>query len=240
MINDGISLLLQLVAAGGGGAAIAFVLFQYLSKSWLDNKFAERLAALQHQHNLEVARLRVEIDSMLNGALTMQKKEFELLPIAWELFEKAYSQIDYVTSPMQTYADIDSMNDRQVEEMLFTTEFSESQKQDVRESVPKSKKFVEYLIQERAYKAHQHIAELGKFLSLNGILLPIEIKEKLNSVYYSLSKIGNSVRFSLIYKRPHEVPNQSEKVEALLPLRAEIESLIQKRLASHATASITL
>ncbi|MDP8568511.1 hypothetical protein [Methylophilus aquaticus] len=132
------------------------------------------------------------------------------------------------------------MSDRQVEEVLFATEFTESQKQDVRESTPKSKKYVEYIIQERAYKAHQHIAELGQFLSLNGILLPLAIKEKLNSIYFDLSKIGNSVRFSLIYKRQHEVPNQSEKVDALLPLRAEIESLIQKRLASHATTSVTL
>ncbi|MDP8568360.1 hypothetical protein [Methylophilus aquaticus] len=105
MVNDGLSWIFQLIAAGGGGAVISFLLFQYLGKSWLDTKFAERLAALKHQHNLEVTRLRVEIDSMLNGALTMQKKEFELLPMAWGLFEKAYSQIEYVTSPFQTYAD---------------------------------------------------------------------------------------------------------------------------------------
>ena len=49
--------LIKLLAYGGGSAAIAYLLFQHLGKSWLDNKFAQRLDELRHQQNIEVQRL---------------------------------------------------------------------------------------------------------------------------------------------------------------------------------------
>ena len=65
--------LLQMLAYGGGSAAVAYLLFQWLGKTWIENKFAQRLDQLRHQQALELQRLRVEIDAMLSGALKLQE-----------------------------------------------------------------------------------------------------------------------------------------------------------------------
>ena len=72
---------LSAIAIAGGAGGVFFLLFQFVGKTWLENKFTQRLDYLRHQHDIEVARLRVEIDSMLNGTLKLQEKEFEILPV---------------------------------------------------------------------------------------------------------------------------------------------------------------
>ena len=37
----------EVVLYGGGSAAVAFLLFQYLGKGWIDARFAERLEAFK-------------------------------------------------------------------------------------------------------------------------------------------------------------------------------------------------
>jgi len=83
MLDPIFSFLGQLIAFGGGGAVVAFLLFQYLSKKWIENKFSERLDQLRHTQALELQRFRVEIDSFLSGAIRLQEKEFQTLPEAW-------------------------------------------------------------------------------------------------------------------------------------------------------------
>lgn len=53
--------VLQMLAYGGGSAVVAYLLFQRLGKTWIENKFAQRLDQLRHQQALELQRLRVEI-----------------------------------------------------------------------------------------------------------------------------------------------------------------------------------
>ena len=119
--------LLQVLAYGGGGAAVAYLLFQSLGKSWIENKFAEKLEQLRHQQALELQRLRVAIDSMLSGAIKLQDKEFDVLPEAWAKLDDAHGMVSSLVSPMQQYADVDRMNAVELEEHLSETEFTQSQ-----------------------------------------------------------------------------------------------------------------
>src|ERR1700729_4202931 len=80
----------SLVLSASAGGAVAFGLFRFLGKSWVESKFAERLEAFKHQQALEIQRLRVEIESMLSGALKLQELEFEVLPEAWKRLDDAY------------------------------------------------------------------------------------------------------------------------------------------------------
>jgi hypothetical protein len=63
-----IKFITEIAAYSGGAVAIWYLLFQYLGKTWIENKFAQRLDTLKHQHELELQRLRIEIDSLLSGA----------------------------------------------------------------------------------------------------------------------------------------------------------------------------
>ena len=105
----------EIVAYGGGAAVIAYFVFQFLGKTWIENKFAQKLDQNRHQQALELQRLRIEIDSMLSGVLKIQEKEFETLPEAWQKLDDAYSQVSSLVSPMQLFPNIDIMNSAQLE-----------------------------------------------------------------------------------------------------------------------------
>lgn len=93
----------SMVAVGGVGAVVAYGLFQFLGRTWIENKFAEKLELYRHQQAIEIQRLRVEIDSMLSGAIKLQDREFEILPKAWEKLDEAYGRVNSLVSPIQSF-----------------------------------------------------------------------------------------------------------------------------------------
>lgn len=226
--------LIQLMAYGGGASAIAYLLFQHLGKTWLENKFSQRLDELRHQQNIEVQRLRVEIDSLLSGSLRIQEKEFEILPGAWERLDEAYGLTTWVVSPLQQYADVGKMRDTELDEFLADTEFTSTQKQDIKQSRERSKEYQRLEVWRRLQKARIAHRELQAFVARNGILMPLELKEKLR-------KSVTLLHAALVSKEighEHEdwkLQHQGwEKLKAELePLYQEIEYLIQSRLVSH-------
>ena len=159
-VEDISRFLVQLLAYGGGGAAVAYLLFQYLGKTWIENKFSQRLDQLRHQQALELQRLRVEIDSLLSGAIKLQEKEFSVLPEAWAKLDEAHSLVAWLVSPMQQSADVNRMNAVQLEEYLAETEFTDSEKDELRNSEEKSKTNQEIIFWYRLQKTRKAFGDL--------------------------------------------------------------------------------
>ena len=230
-----VEFLLQMLAYGGGSAAVAYLLFQWLGKTWIENKFAQRLDQLRHQQALEIQRLRVEIDAMLSGALKLQEKEFSVLPEAWAKLDEAHGLVSWLVSPMQQYANVDRMNAEQLEEFLSGTEFTESQKNEVRNARDKGRTYQDIVFWHRLHKVKGAFGELQTFVARNGIFLPTELEER-------FSKISEMLWAAVISKEVgHEAKDwkmQNEgwtKIkEETEPLYKEIKAEIQTRLQSHA------
>ena len=159
----------QMLAYGGGSAAVAYLLFQWLGKTWIENKFAQRLDQLRHQQALELQKLRVEIDAMLSGALKLQEKEFSVLPEAWAKLDEAHGLVAWLVSPTQRSADVGRMNSVQLEEFLANTEFAESQKDEVRHSHDKDRTYQGIVFWQRLHKVKKAFGELQGFVARNGI-----------------------------------------------------------------------
>ena len=231
------SFLGQLIAYGGGGAAVAYLLFQFLGKSWIENKFAEKLEQLRHAQARELQRLRVEIDSMLSGAIKLQDKEFETLPEAWVKLDEAYSQVARLVSPVQQYPDLDRLSDAQLEEFFVGTKLRESQKEELRHSQQKTTKYQEIIFWNRVSEVRGAIAELHNYIERNSIFLPPELKQH-------FEKAANDLWSSIVSK---EVGHSAKdwKMESagwdkiqkeIEPLRKTIEAAIYKRLQAHGKA----
>jgi hypothetical protein len=84
-----LAMLGGVVLYAGSAATAAYLLFQFLGKKWIENKFSQRLEAFKHLQSVELARLKVEIESMLSGALKLQEREFTVLPEMWEKLSDA-------------------------------------------------------------------------------------------------------------------------------------------------------
>ncbi len=226
--------LLQMLAYGGGAAAVAYLLFQYLGKTWIENKFAQRLDQLRHQQAMELQRLRVEIDSLLSGAIKLQEKEFSVLPEAWVKLDEAHGLVAWLVAPMQQYVDVDRMNSVQLEEFLARTEFTDSQKDEVRSSREKNRTYQEITFWYRLHKVRKAFGELQTFVARNGIFLSPELKDK-------FAKMAEILWSAIVSKEVgYEAKDwkmQSEgwkKIkEETEPLYKSIEADIQARLQSH-------
>ena len=228
------SFLGQMVLYGGGGAVVAYLLFQYLGKTWIENKFAERLDQLRHQQALDLQKLRVEIDALLSGAIRLQEREFSVLPAAWAKLDEAHGLVAWLVSPLQQYANVDRMTPTQLEEFLAATEFTESQKDEVRTSRERSKTYREIIFWYRLQKVRTAFGELQTYVARNGIFLPHDLKLK-------FAKIAEILWSAIVSKEVgHEakdwkMQNEGWKriKEETEPLYKSIEADIQARLQSH-------
>jgi len=224
----------QIIAYGGSGAAIAYLLFQYLGKTWIENKFAQRLEQLRHDQSLELQKLRVEIDSLLSGAIKLQEKEFVVLPQAWEMLDEAHGLVSWLVSPMQQYVNVDRMNDEQLDEFLDGTEFTNSQKKEVKNSYSKGKTYQEILFWHRLRKVKGAFGDLQKYVARNGIFFEPELKNKLSEISETLwsavisKEVGHEAKdWKMQSEGWKEIKEKTE------PLYKEIEEYIHRRLQSH-------
>lgn len=234
MTEQALKFLGELVAYGGGSAVVAYLLFQYLGKTWIENKFSQRLDQLKHQQALELQRLRVEIDSLLSGALKLQDREFQVLPEAWQKLDEAHGLVSWLVSPMQEYPDLDRMTPAQLEEFLVTTEFTETQKDQLRASQKKVSSYTDIVFWYRLHKVKVAFSDLQKFVARNGIFFPADLKEK-------FTKISDMLWSALISKevgyeaKDNKMQREGWKEikENVEPLYKSIEADIQARLQSH-------
>lgn len=223
------------IAYGGGGAVVAYMLFQYLGKSWIENKFASRLDLLKHQHAQELQRLRVEIDSMLSATVKLQEKEFQLLPEAWQKLDEAHGLVRWLVSPSQEYPNVDQMTTPELDEFLSRSELLDSQKQRIRASTDRLKAYEEVIFLHRLYRVNRAVADLENFVARNCVFFPASIKE-------NLSKISRLLREAVISKRVgYEAKDYKLQAEGWTkiqdnaePLYKLIEAEIHARLRSHA------
>lgn len=230
-----LAFLLQILAYGGGGAAVAYLLFQHLGKTWMENKFAERLDQIRHQQSMELQRLRVEIDSLLSGTIKLQEIEFSVLPDAWSKLENAHSLVASLVAPMQLYPDLDRMNPVRLEEFLASTEFDDSHKDDIRRSREKTNMYIEIIFWYRLDKVKSTFNELRTFVARNGIFLTPGLKDKFEEIaehfWFAITskEIGHEAKDWKMQKEGWEKIKEDTE-----PLYKAIESNIQARLQSHA------
>lgn len=226
--------LLEVISYGGGSAVVAYMLFQWLGKTWIENKFSERLDLLRHQHALEIQRLRVEIDAMLSGVLKLQEREFIVLPEAWSKLDEAHVMVVQLVSPAQQYADIDRMTPDRLDELLSNSGFSNSDKTEILTAHEKGKCYREILFWNRLSKVTRSFGELQSYVARNGIFLPPDLEEKFR-------KISDMLWSAVVSKEVgHEAQDfamQREGWEKLReeaePLYLDIKNYIHQRLQSH-------
>ncbi len=225
----------QIIAYGGGAAAVAYLLFQHLGKKWIESKFSARFESYKHQQNLELSRLRIEIDSLLSGALKLQEREFELLPEAWKKLDEAHGLTRWAMSPAQISINVNGMTADRLDEYLATTDFLETQKVELRSSSNRDKTFQELSYWRRMGKANKAVSDLEQFVARNGIFFPPELKKNFVSIVLILQSALTSHEVGYGDWSGREMQREGWKriEEEAEPLYKTIEEEIHVRLRSH-------
>lgn len=221
----------KVFAIGGGAAAIAYWLFTYMGKKWLDGKFAERLEAFKHEQNLHMEQYRFEINSLFNRVTKIHEKEFEVLPMAWSKLQDALGRVGSFTSPLQTDPDLNSMNKVEVEESLAKTELTESQKDVIRQADNKNQTYIKTIFWYDLNDARKYVTEFHNYLLFNKIFLSTDL-------FDSFSKVDNLLSEALhereIMERSRDyVPASKSFIKVrdeTMSIVKNIEQHIQQRL----------
>lgn len=227
----------EMVAYGGGAAVIAYLLFQHLGKQWLENKFAQRLEEHKHQQAIELQRLRVEIDSLLSGALKIQECEFRCLPEAWHKLDEALGLVRWLVSPGQEYPNLDRLSSEELEEFLQSTEFTETQKERIRSSRTRLQEYQDIEFWHRLHRVKKPVSDLQNLVARNGIFFPVTLKAKFDQICELLwsAVVSKEVGFEAKdYKMQRE--GWTEVKDKAEPLYKAIEAEVQNRLHSHGRA----
>jgi hypothetical protein len=224
----------QVLAYGGGGAAVAYLMFQFLSKKWIESKFAEKLELFRHTQAIELQKLRVEIDSLLSGTIKLQEKEFEILPEVWDRLNAVYEKISGLLSPFKSYPDLERMPEDAMKEFMESTPFTQSQRKEVVQSGRMNGRYQEYHTLYMIHEVKLSYSELEKLVARNGIFLQPELRDLMESMSEA---IWSSITSKEIGHDAQDWKMQKESLnnlrDTVKPLYKDIETYIHTRLQSH-------
>ncbi len=179
--------LLQLVGAvvlaGGGLSLLVYGVFKHLAAKWLDARFDQRLQALKHEQQKEIERLKVKVSALLDRAVKLHQREFEVLPEAWGRLNDAYWQVRNFVSPLQTYPDVSRMNAPQFEQFINDCRLLDWQKAELRAAGDKNAYFQDAIFWHKLSDAQNKSREAYSYLMKNGIFIKEEVRQKFAKVH---------------------------------------------------------
>lgn len=240
MENELLAILGKTVIYLGGGVAIAVGVFKFLGKSYIDHKLAARLEALKHDQSVIVAKLKVEIDSMLSGALKFQERDFHVLPGVWDKLYQASTHINWYTSRANSATRVTELEDFQFVEWVDTLEFGPFHKSELKRAQPEDRQalFDQIEFSNNTSKVRQKFGEFQQFVEANAIFFSPELKEKLKAIEKALWEQISDRQTLTQMKEWGLAKDPSTTFENVIPpLRDEIEELIRQRLQSHVRAA---
>src|SRR6266850_1349206 len=230
LIDDAFAVLGIAATAGGIIVVIAYQVFKRFGVSWLDVKFAERLASFQHEQQKELEQLRFQISALLDRATKLHQREFEVLPDAWAKLNDAYWQVTAFVSPLQQYPDLNSMPDMQFQEFVPGCDLKDWEKQELLAASKRERNeyYIGHVFWPRLRAAQSCLRESHIFLSKNGIFLPTVIKAMFDQVDGLLWEALTEHEWN---ERDKVVPRDRVKTQALrekgAQLLKELESMVQ-------------
>lgn len=213
---------------------LILALVRHFGERWIENKFERERTNLKHGQELDLQKLRLEIDSALNANLKLQEREFEALSTAWQLLQETYIQIASYVSPLEQWPDVNRMDTEEIETLLAQSEFPLHHKEYIKKAGDKLEAYqrASFLLQskqvEQSYaRFRDHILQFGIFFTD-----PIRQKFRLIEEKFRSSIIGKQVgRDAKDWKMQGEAYTQLTKETKQLcdALEAEINHQLRQR-----------
>jgi hypothetical protein len=193
-------LLTYMLAFGvsiSGLGAIIYWLFKLLAEKWLNAKFEERLSAYKHAQQKELEHLKFEISALLDRAVKLHQREFDVLPEVWGLLTDAFS----ITRPIGLGAgfapDINRMTAAQFDYFLEQIPLVSWQKEELRVASDRGKYYLDAIMWHDLNRAQDACGKFHVYLLKNGVFIPPDIKEKFSDMDDLLAGVIGERRMGL-------------------------------------------
>jgi hypothetical protein len=163
-------------------AAAGYTAFQLLGKKWLDARFAERLEKFKHDQTQEIERLRYRINALMDRTAKLHQNEFEVLPALWGKLSIAFAGVINLTSRMQSYPDVNNMNEQQYSAFVEECGLLDWEKDELRGSDDRNMCFEKLIFWHRLSDVKRFHAEFHNYFIEYGIFVQPEVKEEIRAL----------------------------------------------------------
>lgn len=161
----------KVITYGGGSVAIAYAVFTFLGKKWVENLFHKRLESYKYDHKKEIENLKYQINSLLSRVTKIHEKEFEVLPEAWSKLHDALDIISGLTAPFQQYPDLNRLTKIEIDNFVRDCKLQEYQKKELLETDDKTEYYIEKIFWHNLSAARNVYSEFHKYITRNRIFL---------------------------------------------------------------------
>lgn len=243
------SWLATLGITGAVGAAAAWALFKWLGTKWIDDHFSKELEAfraekqaelekLRTDYGRETERLKADLNRFADRASRFHVREYQVLPEAWGLMNKAYGAAANAISAFQEHADLNRMSDPQFEAWMKQSDLEEYQRNELRTSSDKNRHYMTLRNWKQIEDANKAAIEFMNYVILQGVFIEESLSTK-------MMEAGQNMRKALIsrsmverlegHPRAAGDPNFWEEarseIGAVEPVVIEVKNEIRKLLS---------
>jgi hypothetical protein len=115
------------IALGGLGSFLAFlaILPTKIGEKLLAHHFEAKLAALKHDHGIELGKLQAELDHLKDRGIRSNEREYQAITSVWEAFVDAFLATKRCVVQFMSFPDLTRLPIDDVMEFLTTQGFSE-------------------------------------------------------------------------------------------------------------------
>ena len=231
MESESFKIFGEIVAYGGGAAAIFYGILRFFGQKWLDEKFSKRLEEFKRFQNQEFENYRFEINKLFNRITKIHEKEFDILPAAWQKLQTAHGLVGQMTSPLQSYPDLDRMSSLELNAFLKNSKLYDFQKEELIKENQKVDYYRKKMFWINYNEVAQSVMEFHNYVLLNKIFfhkemfdLFSEIDSRLYESHLLSSELVEHSNSNDVWKTLREANNKIQ------PLINKLEEVIQKRL----------
>lgn len=231
IVNEVASWLISIGITGSVSAAAAWGLFKWLGKKWIEDHFSKELEAFKAEKQVELEKLRTEygreterlkadLNRFADRASRFHVREYEVLPEAWGLMNKAYGAVSSAIAAFQETDDLNRMSQPQFAAWLEASGLEQYQKDELNSVPDKNQHYMNLRSWKQISEAKQTAIEFVNYVILQGVFID-------ESLSHKMMEAGKNMHFAIISRSMAERMNGQSYVAGQRDFRQQAQDEIQ-------------
>lgn len=250
IVGEIASWLMSLGITGLVSAASAWGLFRWLGKKWIEDHFSKELEAfkaekqvelekLKTEYGRETERLKADLNRFADRASRFHVREYEVLPEAWGLMNKAFGAASSVASSFQQHPDLDHMDQSQFAAWLEQSGLEQYQKNELSSTTQKNEHYMTLRNWKQIAVADKSAIEFINYVILQGVFIDEPLSQKMMEAGQNMRKAIISRSMAERLKGSSYSEGQTdfgqkavEEIQAIEPVVLDVKKEVRQLLSN--------